>query len=222
MAQSGLFNALTLCSIALGCMTHLPAFAAERLVNGDAEAGNTSGWVAGGIDVVGSDAATELGLPSGMFLGAHAFTGGTGAATQTLSQTVSIADLATHIDSGVALYDFSILLQSRRLGTALDEAKGELRFLDADGALLDSLGFADRSAASGVFDWDWIGLSGAVPTFTRSIEVRLIATRNAGTSSDGFFDNAHLAISVVPEPAPHVLMLSGLCVLGLAARRAMA
>lgn len=219
MTQSTIFNAIAMCTIALGCMAHTPAFAAERLINGDAEAGDTTGWSSSGINVIDSDNAATLGLPSGMSLGSHAFTGGTGAAAQTLSQIVSVADQITSIDAGAAVYDFSILLQSRRLGTALDEAKGELRFLNGSGELLDNLSFADRSAASGIYDWDWVKLSGAVPLFTRSIEVRLIATRNGGSSSDGFFDNASLTVSAVPEPETYVLMLSGLCVLGYAARR---
>jgi hypothetical protein len=191
----------------------------QLLVNGDAEAGNTSGWISTGIDAASSTDALTIGVPSGMSLGVYSFTGGTGNTTQTLSQAISIADHAALIDSSAAVYDFSILVQSRKLGAALDVARGEVRFMDANGSLTSTLTFADQAVNSGVYDWDWVQMDGVVPVATRSIEVLLIATRNGGSSSDGYFDTARLSVAAVPEPETYALMLAGLGLVGFAARR---
>lgn len=195
---------------------HATALQVELLVNGNAEAGDTRGWVSAGMQVIAAGSPPGmLGLPPGTSLGNFSFTGGTGAASgESLTQSVAIDDLAALVDSGALRSSFSVLVQSR----SLDPARGELRFLGATGAPLALFAFADP--VSTVFDWGLYGDQRTVPVGTRAIEVYLTVRRTAGVSNDGYFDNASLVLSAVPEPASAWLLLAGLPLLAALRRPA--
>ena len=196
------------------------SFNTELLINGGAEAGDTSGWLTTGIDAVSS--ALALSSPPGVSIGSFSFTGGTGATSQSLTQTVNVADLASIIDAGHAVSSFDVLAQARRLGGAFDSATGTLSFLNASNVAIQSHAFLDTLATSGIYDWEVISLLHTLPTGTRAIEIFLNTTRNAGEFNDGFFDNASLKlanVAPVPVPGTYSMMLAGLGLLGLTMRR---
>ncbi len=187
------------------------------LVNGNAEAGNTSGWISTGVDAYPTTgpAPGTLGLPAGTSLGNYVFTGGTGPASgQSLSQRVDVSGFGSAIDSGTLSSTFSVLVQSREF----DPASGQLRFIDASDIRLATFAFSDTPSTT--HDWALVHDNRVVPAGTRSIEVYLLSTRTTGVSSDGYFDNASLILtSAVPEPAAALLMVLGLSLLAGHVRR---
>ena len=181
----------------------------ELMVNGGAEAGNTSGWFSTGIDAVLPDA-----YSSGF--GSYVFTGGTGDTIQTLSQSIDLSSNAMQIDSGQLISSFSINLQQRSDQNNLDQARVDVSFLDSSKLILDSFFFEDV-VDIGVFDWNYFSDTRLISAGTRSVEILLTATRIRGMSSDAFFDEASVQISPVPIPGAAWLFGSGLA--GLAGAR---
>ena len=198
------------------------AFAApyntELVLNGGAESGDTSGWISTG----GIEAVTAIGPQAGF--GAFAFTGGPGPVTQTLLQTIDISANSAQVDAGTVESLFSIQLQSRADGSLTDTASVSVTFENSTGTTLDSFLFSDTTSAL-PYDWNFFTDTRLIPVGTRSIEILLIATRNGGDSSDGFFDEVSLKLkntSAVPVPAAVWLFGSGLLALAGVARRKMA
>jgi hypothetical protein len=188
------------------------SFGTQLLANGDAESGNTAGWASTGIDVVSSGIAGSVGLADGVSVGSFSFTGGTGsAASQSLTQTVGLEDIAERIDASQVSFSFSALIQSRRNTDVTDTARASLRFRDAGGAVIASFDFFDADVPLDVNDWSFVSLSQGLPTGTRAVQVLLDVSRSGGASSDGFFDNVGLSVSAVPEPEAWGLMAPGLC-----------
>jgi len=189
-------------------------FETQLLVNGDAESGNTAGWASAGIDAVSSGISGSVGLPGGMSVGSFSFTGGTrSAASQSLSQTVGLEDIAERIDALQVSFSFSALIQSRRDADTTDIAKASLRFVDEDGAVIAGFDFLDADVPPDVNDWSFVLLTQGLPAGTRAVQVLLDTSRSGGASSDGFFDNVRPSVSAVPEPGGWALMLTGAAVL---------
>lgn len=206
----------TLFAIALGVGVSCPEIACadfllgvNLVINGDAEAGATTGWSSTGVEIATRAQAGTLGLPPGTDIGDFAFTGGAGPATQTLSQTIDVNSGASLIDLGVVHYDFSILLQSRRDSFTTDLARATLTFLDGGGGAIGSLMFQDRAVIVDVHDWDLLTGQQVLPDGTRSVQLLLEASRSASDSSDGFFDNASLVLTAVPEPSSVLSLAMG-------------
>jgi hypothetical protein len=165
----------------------------ELIINGDAETGDISGWVDGGIEVVSNAAAGTLGLPLGVDIGDFSFTGALGPTLETLSQSVDVTAFSSQIDAGAAKSIFSALLQSRSTGGIIDTAKTNLSFVDGGGGQLESVTFEDTDVTT--FDWEQVLDERVVPVGTRSIEITLEATRTGGVSTDAFFDNFSLNVT---------------------------
>lgn len=196
---------------------HAATLGVELVQNGNAETGDTTGWLSTGINTVPTSA--PFLLPSPVDIGLFSFTGGTGPAdSQALLQSIDVSSLALQIDEGDIVSSFSVLLQSRRT----DIAKATLSFLDESNNVLASEIFIDNTVAS-IFDWNQFVDERIVPVQTRSIEIILDSSRsNAGISSDSFFDEVSLTLNSldnqsVPEPTS-VLSLIGLGVLGFGSR----
>ncbi|MEQ9096593.1 MAG: GC-type dockerin domain-anchored protein [Phycisphaerales bacterium] len=164
------------------------------VVNGDAETGDVSGWIDGGLQPRETSVSGSLGVPDCLDIGAFCFTGRTGASVETLEQRIDVSARAAQIDAGELTSVFSILMQSRIVGGARDIARTELEFVDAGGMILESAGFED-AGASGVFDWSRSSDRRTPPAGTRTIVVRLVATRSSGSSTDAYFDLASLALT---------------------------
>ncbi len=167
----------------------------NRVINGDAETGDMTGWTP--IDqfvAVDSSSTGELGLLKCETLGQYSFTGGLGSPTESASQIIDVSDEAVGIDAGDREFHFTGLIQSRRAGGGLDVGTIEITLRDAANNTTASYELIDNTIANGVFDWERLSLSEIIPASTRSIEIVLIGTRNSGSSIDCFFDNLELRI----------------------------
>lgn len=198
----------------------------ELVQNGNAEMGDTTGWLSTGIHTVSTNSSSYRGrIPSPVDIGQFSFTGGTGPAdSQTLLQSIDVSSLASQIDTGNIVSSFSILLQSRAIPSGEDIGKATLSFLDDSDNILESQIFIDNPVPN-IFDWNEFIDERVVPVETRSIEIILDSSRNVGRSSDSYFDEVSLTLNSlsttsrdnqsVPEPTS-VLSLLTLGALGAA------
>ncbi|MDJ0556774.1 MAG: hypothetical protein QNJ68_20485 [Microcoleaceae cyanobacterium MO_207.B10] len=212
-----------------GALTSRTASAAtlgvELVQNGNAETGDTTGWLSTGINTVSTS--TPWLLPSPVDIGQFSFTGGTGPSdSQALLQSIDVSSLALQIDRGDIVSSFSILLQSRLVSPVNDIATATLSFLDESNNILESEIFTDRPVHN-VFDWNQFIDERIVPVETRSIEITLDSSRYQGSSSDSYFDEVSLTLNSlsttsgdnqsVPEPTS-VISLIVLGTLGIGSR----
>ena len=162
----------------------------DLLINGDAETGDTSGWQSTGIDSVTPVDANSSGF------GDFVFTGGTGTATQTLTQDVDISELANDVDNDVLAVVFEIQLQARSGDTAI----ATLFFVDELGATISNFVLEDDVRVP--FEFECFSTRRAIPSGTRSLRVLLETSRSGGGSSDGFFDDAMLrVVTAILDPS---------------------
>jgi len=188
--------------------------------NGNAETGDTTGWLSTGINTVSTSA--RFLLPSPVDIGAFSFTGGIGPAdSQGLLQSIDVSSLALEIDKGDIVSSFSVLLQSRSISSGSDIGKATLSFLDESNNVLLSEVFIDNPVQD-MFDWNQFFDERIVPVNTRSIEIILDSSRNVGSSSDSYFEEVSLILNSsdnqsAPEPTS-VLSLIALGVLGFGSR----
>ncbi|MDJ0518684.1 MAG: hypothetical protein QNJ74_21300 [Trichodesmium sp. MO_231.B1] len=88
---------------------HAATLGVELVQNGNAETGDTTGWLSTGINTVPTSA--PFLLPSPVDIGLFSFTGGTGPAdSQALLQSIDVSSLALQIDEG----DIVLLLISSK------------------------------------------------------------------------------------------------------------
>jgi len=191
----------------------LPAAAAAQvpsgnlLSNGDAEAvpgsvdGTTlvppPGWTTDG-------SLTEVAYGAPEFLttddsaswggGANFFAGGPDNSASSATQEVSVAGSAAQIDGGGISATLSALLGGYL--TQTDFATVTATFLNAGGATVGTLAIGpvtpdDRSSATTLLSRS---ATAAVPAGTRTISVRIDATRNEGAYNDGYVDNVSLTL----------------------------
>jgi len=109
--------ALAACLAAWGMVSspvHANLLNSELLVNGDAEDGNTSGWVSTGgaaAFAVTQTAPGDVGVPAGESIGDWSFFGGqNNSMFSQLTQTVDVSGLAGLIDAGMVDANFHILV----------------------------------------------------------------------------------------------------------------
>lgn len=199
----------------------LPAGAAtlgtNLIVNGDAETGDTSGWV----NTQGIDAITGAGEVAS---GTYAFTAGTGASQAQMTQTIDLSGLAGLIGTGGVTYTLGGQFQNRVLGGASDIVRFSVSFFGAGSSFITgSPQLTDPSSASGVYDYNGDSVTGAVPVSTLSAIVTLSFSRNAGASTDAYADDLSLVLNAapaVPVPAGLPLLVGGLGALAWLRRRA--
>lgn len=155
------------------------------LTNGDAEAGDTSGWesIAGNFQAVGSSGSTPEPLE-----GAYQFFAGT-SARAVLEQVVAVpgADVGgftAHLAAHVRTWD-----GDDRGSMALEAFDGSGTSLGAVevGPFTDTY-YRERRAHL------------ALPPGTASVATRLIGERQVGTDNDAYFDNVSLCVDALPPP----------------------
>jgi len=195
----------------------LPAWGAmspNLITNPGNEAALVAGEITGWQEVQGSNWTQRFGNP-GAFEGIYYFFAGAGAQA-TLRQTVDVGALSAQIDAGLLQFDFSGRVRSFDQNPA-DSSTITLRFLNAaSGELQTFTSGAIRNTSA----WQLVSTSVPAPVNTRSVEINLIAKRNAGSNNDGYFDDLHLsAVTAVPEPANYAMLLAGLAVTGAFVRR---
>lgn len=173
--------------LAVACLPLAVRAQSNLLVNGDAEAGDTSGWIdplAHGFGVSPAPSAY-----AGSFSFHAGVNGPTGSWTNELRQDVDLSGIAAMIDAGSVSSVFTCAGRSNEAGGALDPGSVRVEFLAAGGALL-------ASYDSGVFapynTWVTRADTRIVPVATRSVRVRLIGSRSVGISTDCLFDDLFL------------------------------
>ncbi|MDJ1176551.1 PEP-CTERM sorting domain-containing protein [Roseofilum capinflatum] len=189
---------------------------AELIQNGNAETGDTSGWLTTGIEIIPAQNFGFLGLSESTDLGNFSFTGGLGPAhSQSLTQSIDVSNLAEKIDSSQIFSTFSLFIQSRLVAPLSDLGTATLSFLDESDNLLMSEEFLDIPV-NNVFDWNYFGDERILPVGTRQIQVVLDASRNGGGSSDSAFDQVSLTLNTVPDAksVPEPSSILGLLALG--------
>lgn len=195
----------------------LPAWAAIS-PNLLSNPGNESPLVAGEIPgwrEVSGDTWTQRGASPDAFEGSFYFFAGANAQA-TLRQSVDVGAFALQIDAGLQHFDFSGRVRSFGQNPP-DSATLSLRFLDSGSGVLQTF---DSGAIRNTSAWQLVSASMLAPVNTRTVEINLISTRNAGTNNDGYFDDLRLsAVSAVPEPSTYALLLVGLATTCAALRR---
>lgn len=235
---SGLFFALIagiLASISSVMAATVP-FNQNLIINGDAESdiGSATGAVIGpvtGFTTTGNFTVTKYGatVSSGDFpaltspgpvdRGLNFFSGGPSNAASSAYQLIDVASVASSIDLGSTRYQLSGFLGG--FSSQSDHAVLTASFLNSDDTPIGigSIGpvlNGDRNNVTGLLERSTDGI---VPVGTRSIEIRLALTRNAGSFNDGYADNLTMKLTPVPLPAAALLFAPGLLGIGWLASR---
>lgn len=232
---AGLFVALmagTLSGISSVMAATIP-FNQNLIFNGDAESnmGSATGEVIGavtGFTTVGNFTVVKYGTSGGFPLvtspgpvdrGLNFFAGGPNNSSSSAHQVIDMSSIASTIDLGSTRYQLSGFLGG--FSSQSDHAVLTATFLNSQDAPigLGSIGpvlNGDRNNVTGLLERSTDGI---VPIGTRSIEIRLALTRNAGSYNDGYADNLTLKLTPVPVPAAALLFVPGLIGIGVLANR---
>ena len=186
---------ILICLVLMGSLTGAggAGAAVELITNGNAETGDLSGWsvTAGGVCNV-SDIARS---------GAWSVTGGvsgtTGPWTNVMEQVVDLTPWAAAIDAGHAATSFTGWGRSNEADGAADLASLTVDWLNAGGGPTGAFGTGSISPYN-----QWLPFSDerTVPPGTRSVRIALRFVRQGGLSTDGFFDDLSLLLSVATGP----------------------
>jgi hypothetical protein len=184
-----------------------PPFEANLILNGDAEAGDSSPDGRGAIDVPGWTLSGDFTVvrygfqtwptpsdPGPPNRGRQFFSGGV-AATSQATQTIDLAARAGVIDTGDVTFELAGFLGG--FSSQGDNAVLTAIFRDGfDGSLgeatIGPVTAADRGNRSGLLARS---TSGAVPVGTRRIELVLVLSRVSGSFNDGYADNLSLVLT---------------------------
>jgi hypothetical protein len=221
-------------TLALAPAAQASSFGANLIVNGNAEAG--AGSSNGGLVAVPGWSATSnftavtYGASGGFPFaadpgpadrGLNFFAGGESNGASRATQTIDLSSLSAAINTGASRYDLSAWLGGYE--SQNDNASLTATFFGAGGAVLSSASLAGVSAAdrgnhTGLFARD---TQGYIPVGTLSVGIALDMTRNAGSYNDGYADNLSFAIAAapVPEADAYAMLLGGLALLGVVAKR---
>ena len=154
-----------------------------ELVNGE-----ISNWT----EVQGStwtraNAGSFAGFPAPQYGDAYFFAGD--AAQAELRQDIDVTAFATSIAAGLQQFEFKTHVRSA-VEAAPDSARVILEYRDATNA--NVIGTLDSGAITTTGVWHLTEDLRAAPFGTGWIRIRLIATRNSGTTNDAFFDSISL------------------------------
>lgn len=185
---------------------------ANLITNGDAEAGSGSSdgytvvvvpsWnTTGNFTVVpyavggGFPTATS---PGPADRGQNFFAGGPNNAASSASQSIDLAGYSTPIDSGAVAFTLSGYLGG--YATQGDHAVLTVTFRAGDSTVLASTAIgpvtsAERENVTGLLERTQTGI---VPIGTRTANLELAMTRQAGSYNDGYADNLSLTLSTSP------------------------
>ncbi|MBV8365781.1 MAG: hypothetical protein JO194_04705 [Candidatus Eremiobacteraeota bacterium] len=179
--------------------------ARNLIVNGGAEAGSAlpqkvasiPGWSTTGhftAVTYGYDDYPSATSPGPTDRGKHFFSGGTNDPISTASQTIDVSSLRDSIDRGGIQYVFFAWIGG--WAGQQDYATVAATFYDAEKKRLGgaTLGPVTVGARKGVTSLLYRQAVGHVPAGTRSILVKITATRFEGSSNDGYTDDISLIL----------------------------
>ena len=152
------------------------------LVNGSADEPLLDGEIPGWIEVTGSSWSQRTQSPAPLDGPAYFFPGAVKQAE--LRQDVDVSGLAASIDQGAQQFGFSGAVRSYNQGNP-DTAQVVLEYRAADDSLLGSY---DSGVQAVRTSWRAVSDIRTPPVGTRTIRVRLLAERHAGSNNDGYFD----------------------------------
>lgn len=178
------------CTIALAALASTARAQTNLLVNGDAEAGDTSGWSDPSGNGFGVSASATV--YSGAFSFHPGVTGPVGPWINELRQDVDVSSLATMIDAGTVTSEFSCAGRTNEGGGFFDPGAVRVDFLTAGGTLLQTY---DTGMFTPFNTWRTYADSRIVPAGTRIVRVHLIGSRTVGASTDCFFDELVLRMA---------------------------
>jgi hypothetical protein len=146
--------------------------------------------------------------------GLRYFTGTTGLASQTHSQTIDLSGNATDIDAGLITYNLSAFFSTYRDQNDYSSITAEFRnganATIGTSSTIGGLAFVPGlPGGAGLRDWGQNATIGAVPNGTRSVFLRLDTTRLVGNAADGYTDLVDFRISAIPEPGSLALFSIG-------------
>ncbi|MDX1754549.1 MAG: metallophosphoesterase family protein [Marinobacter sp.] len=163
------------------------------LVNGDAEAGDLSGWTLTDGLISAITGANNGGFAADQ--GDYYFAGrgfGQGSpgecCTDTAYQVVDVSDYGTDIDAGKVYLELSARMTT---WSADDVPELRVELLDASDQTVAWDGSAARTVTS-VKSWESVTVDGFLPAGVRSIKVYMGGERKAGNDNDVYFDNLSL------------------------------
>ena len=119
------------------------------------------------------------------------FYGGNNSAYSEATQVVDVSQFAALADAGGLQAKLSGYLAG--YDTQGDSATVTAAFQDATGAVLGSIQIGPQTGSMQKFIFHQ--QNGAVPTFTRSVQVKMMSRRAAGSNNDGYFDNISLVLT---------------------------
>ncbi|WP_332855759.1 PEP-CTERM sorting domain-containing protein [Duganella sp. S19_KUP01_CR8] len=218
------FAAAVAVALALAPAAQASTFGSNLIANGNAETGNTAGWATTpGFEVVNYGAAggfPSLADPGPAARGTYFFGGGYSAKTSA-SQTIDLSALSAAINTGASRFDLSAWLGG--YDSQNDNAELTATFFGSGGATLSQ---ASIGPVSNTDRGNQIGLllrdtQGYIPVGTLNVGITLTMIRNAGSYNDGYADNLSFAVAAapVPEADAYAMLLAGLAVLGVVAKR---
>jgi hypothetical protein len=188
---------------------------ANLITNGSNEDSLVGGEIPGWAEVSGNNWTQRSASPA-PYEGNFYFFAGIAASAE-LAQIIDVSSFSAGIDAGIQEFSFEAYVTSF-IQTPADSTQLILEFLDASNALLDSF---DSGAIIDTTGWQQVTDVRLAPIDTRSINVRLIATRQNGSNNDGYFDAVSLTTrnTAVPEPSMALLFISSLVPIAFLVRR---
>ncbi len=126
--------------------------------------------------------------------GDNFFCGGLSTSSSGASQLIDVSPLSAEIDSGSVTATLSAYLAG--YSTQGDNGRVVATFQDGLGASLGEVQVGPQAGSRQI--WVFHESSASVPGGTRQIEVKMIATRTAGSNNDAYFDNLSLVLTDSP------------------------
>jgi hypothetical protein len=133
---------------------------------------------------------TEVGARSGLF---HFYAGDNSLGGSELYQDINVSSFATSIDMGLSTFTFNTYMRVYNFSGGIwnDRGRAIVEYRNGFGTVLNSY---DTGLQNSLV-WTLYNDTRTAPVGTRTIRIRLIASRNTGTAADGYFDDLSLTHS---------------------------